>query len=185
MHARPFRQAPVRRLHVEGPRPRREAVESALDVVGFGIVALEEEPLYRARALHHLPHDPQERDQIDAPRPPMDETGEGAALPPRIEGADVRRRVASHDRRESLDRLQDARHASEGERRRAESHDLAIGRPLVPTHDLNRIGRRIGIVEALVQTVEGRLQFNNVRPFCNPAILQSCNCMIASCAAVL
>ena len=57
-----------------------------------------------------------------------------------------------------LDRLQHARDAAERERRRAEPDDFAIVGAREPPDDLNRIGRRIGVVEVRVQPVERRLQ---------------------------
>ena len=48
--------------------------------------------------------------------------------------------------------------APEGERRRKEAEHLEIGRVSVPTDNLNRVGRRLRVVETVVQTIQGRLE---------------------------
>ena len=70
------------------------------------------------------------------------------AVAARIEAPDVGGRRGAHRPPAPLDRLQHARHAAERQRRRAEPDDLAIVGALEPPDDLNRIGRRIGVVEA-------------------------------------
>ena len=58
----------------------------------------------------------------------------------------------------ALDRLQHARHAAERERGGAERDDLAVVVSRVAPDDLDRIGRRVRLVEARVQPIERRLQ---------------------------
>ena len=84
----------------------------------------------------------------------MTEAAEGRGLAPRIETAYVIGRLTLHERDEPLDRLEHARDAAERQRRRAESNDLTVRGLSPPAHDLNRIGRRVWIVEALVQSIE-------------------------------
>ena len=64
----------------------------------------------------------------------------------------------SEDGHQPLDRLQHARHAAEGERRRAERHHFPIVRARVPPDDLNRIGGRVRMVEVGVQAIERGLE---------------------------
>jgi hypothetical protein len=58
----------------------------------------------------------------------------------------------------ALDRLQHARHASERQRAGDEPDDLTIVVALEPPDDVNRIGRRIRVVEVRVKLVEDRFQ---------------------------
>ena len=148
----------VCRGHVQLERSNRKAVERVRDVGGGWVVAFEEEPLDRARTVDHLLDDPQQRDDVRSANPAVHEPGERLPLSDGIERAHVGRRPIADDRQQPLDRLQDARHPAEGERRRAEADDLAIVGPLVAPDDLNRIGRRIGIVELGVEPVQGTFQ---------------------------
>ena len=141
------------------PARASKTVERGFDILRRRVVAFEEEIFDRPGAVDHLPHDPQQRDQIRSARPPMDDIGERGAVTMGIEAAHVGRRLAAHHRQHALDRLQHARDAPERQRRGAEADDLAILRRLPPADNLDRIGRRIRIVEALVQPIERRLQF--------------------------
>ncbi len=85
-----------------------------------GIVAFEEEPFDRARTVDHLLQDPQQRDDVRPANPAVHEPGERLLLSDGIERAHVGRRPIADNRQQPLDRLEDARHAAEGERRRAE-----------------------------------------------------------------
>ena len=156
--ARPIRDPAVRRLQVERERARREAIERGLDVDRRRIVPRQEELLDRARAIEHLPEDPQQRNDVRAARPPVDEAGKRRRLAPRVEPADVVGRAIARDRNEPLDRLQDARDAAERQRGRAEADDFTIVGPLEATDDLDRVGSRVRAVEVSVQLVERELQ---------------------------
>ena len=161
----------------------RKAVERRADVARRRVVALEKEPLDRSRC------DRSSAAAARAARPDPGRASSGGrcranagASRARIEPAHVRRPAVAHDREQPFDRLQHARHAAEGERRRAEADDLAIVRPLEPPDDLNRIGRRIRIVEARVQAVERRLQsvtVGDLQPS-SPSSPGSAICMIVN-----
>ena len=53
-----------------------------------------------------------------------------------------------------LDRVEDAGDAAKGERGRAERDDLAIVRRRVAPDDVDRIGRRVDVVERAIEIVE-------------------------------
>ena len=98
------------------------------------------------------------RDDVGFARPAVDDAGERRAVAARIEAPDVGGRRRPDHRQHPLDRLQHARHAPERERRRDEADDLAVVVALEAPDDLNRIGRRIGMVEVGVEPVEDRFQ---------------------------
>jgi len=148
----------VRRFQVERERARRETVERRFEIVRRRIVRVGEEAFDRSRAIDHLRHQPDECGQIRTARPAMHDAGKRRPVARRIEPADVRRRPRTDDGEDALDRLQHARHAAEGERRRDESHHLAIVRPLEPPDDLDGVGRGVGVVELGVQPIEDGLQ---------------------------
>jgi hypothetical protein len=120
------RHAPVRRSEIECEGARRKTVERQFDVRGGWIVAFEKEALDRSAAVDHLPQHPKERHQVAIPRPAVDEAGKGWAVACGIESTDVLGRTAAHDGQQALDRLQDAGHASERQRARAEADHFAI-----------------------------------------------------------
>jgi len=124
-------------------------------------MAFEKKSFDRSRAIDHLPQDPQQRDQVGAARPPMDDGGEGRTIAARIELPHVRRRLRSHDREHALDRLQHAQHATERERPGDESDHLAVVVFRETADDLYRIGGRVGMVELGVQPIEHRFQVGN------------------------
>ena len=97
----------------------------------------------------------------------MDDAGKGRRVAARIETTDVGGRRRTDHRQHPLDRLQHARHASERQRGGDEPDDLTIVVALEPPDDVNRIGRRIRVVEVRVKLVENRLQLwflQSVRP---------------------
>ena len=89
----------------------------------------------------------------------MDHVGEGGAVTMRIEAPDEGGRLVAHQPDHALNRLQDARDSPERQGRCAEADDLAIRRRIPPADNLDRIGRRIRKVEALVQAIERSLYF--------------------------
>ena len=107
---------------------------------------------------------PDERDEIRPARPAVDQSGERRPIPARIEAAYVGRRMRTHDREETLNRLEHAGDAPERQRTGAEADDFAIVGPFEPPHDLDRIGGRIRVVEALVETIELGFQRANRHP---------------------
>jgi len=128
-----------------------------------GVVALEKEAFDRPGAIDHLAEQPQQRDDVGLADPAMDDARERRRVAPGIEAPDVGGRRWAHDRQHALDRLQDARNAPERQRTRDEPDDLAIVVALEPPDDVNRIGRRIRVVEVRVELVEDRLQPLNLK----------------------
>jgi len=64
--------------------------------------------------------------------------------------------MRAHRAEERLDRVQDARDAAKRERCSAERDDLAVLRRRVAPDDVNRIGRRIDVVERAVKVIQTR-----------------------------
>jgi len=120
------------------------------------------------RSLQHLTNDPDERDQVALARPAVHEAVERRRVSGGLEPADIFGRTLAHDREQPLDRLQHARDAAERERRRTERHHFHIVGPRVAPHDLNRVGRGVFGIEAVVQPIELHLHQS-----CHSAILQS------------
>jgi len=112
----------------------------------------------RSRAIGHLPHQPQERDDVAAARPAVDDAVERRGVAAGVEAAEIGGRLGTHHREDALDRLQHAQHAAEGERSRHETDDLAVVVLRVAPDDLNRVGRRVGIVEVGIKPIEYRFQ---------------------------
>jgi len=161
--AGPLRHAAVRLAEIERERAPREAVERAADILRRPVVLSEKEVFDRSALIDHLPDDPQQRDDVGTARPAMDDGGEVGTLARRVEQRDELRRTRAHDRQHALDRLQDARHASERERSGDEPDDFALVAPLVSADDLNRIRRGIRIVVFGIEPVEGVLQHGVAR----------------------
>jgi len=88
----------------------------------------------------------------------MSDAGKLRRMPTWLERANVRRRFGPHNRQEPFDRLQHVGDPAERQRRRAKTDHFAILSPLIAANDLNRIGRRLGIVEGRVQRIEGWFQ---------------------------
>jgi len=154
-------RAAVRSRQVERHRALRKAVERRRHVAGGGVVPFEKEVFEGGRPVEHLFEDPHQRHEVAFPDPPVHEALEGRSIPPRIEPSDeVGRTVApvSEHGHEPFDRLEDARHAAEGERRRAERHHFPIVGARVPPHDLNGIGGRVRVVVVGVQPIERGLE---------------------------
>ena len=138
-------------------RARGKRFERAGEIGALGIVTLEKERLDRS-LLQHALKDEDERGEIVALRPAMDDRLEVARLPSRIERAHVRRGRRPHHGEQPLDRLQHARDTSERERRGAESRDLAIGGIFEAADELYGVGGGIDAVERAVERVEPLLQ---------------------------
>jgi hypothetical protein len=75
-----------------------------------------------------------------------------------VEPTHERSRVPSHYFEQSVGRGQDARHSAERQPSRAERHDLLVIRATVASNHLDRVGRRIGVVERLIEAIERSLQ---------------------------
>jgi len=148
-----FRRTVCRRkVHLE--RPNRKAVECLGDIGSGRVVAFEKESFDGAGTIDHLFDDPQQRDDVGSANPAMHEPGKRVLLADGIERANVGRRSIADNRHQPLDRLEHARHPAKRQRRRAEADHLAIVGTLVAADNLNRIGRRIGVVELRVQPIQ-------------------------------
>jgi hypothetical protein len=86
----------------------------------------------------------------------------------RIERADERRRVRTHDGEQRFDGLEHAGDAAEGERGRAEADDLAIVRRGIAPDDVDRIGRGADVVERAIEVLEPRFEFESTGPDADP-----------------
>ena len=130
-----------------------------------------------SRALLQCPtltsrHQPEKRPRSSQLRA-ASAAGSPAARPGRGRGSSGARAVrADHDRgaasnprtnaagcgpiaaQQRLDRLDHAGHAAERQRRRAESDHLAIVAIGISTDDVNRIGRRIDVIEGAIEVVQ-------------------------------
>jgi len=153
-----LRHPAIGRLQIQRESACRKRVERAFDVVGRRVIVLEKKSLHGPCAIDHLPQQPRQRDEIGTARPAMDHIRERRRVTTRIEPADVGPRPRPHDREYTLDRLQDACDPSERKRRRDKRHDLAIVVAFIAPDDLNRVGRRVRIVEGRVQLVENFFQ---------------------------
>ena len=122
------------------------------------VVALEEERLDRPGAIEHLPQQPQQRDDVALARPAMDDAVEGRGVAADVEAPQPLGRRRTDHREHALDRLEDAGDAAERKRAGDEADDLAVVVALEASDDLNRIGRRVGVVEVGVELVERGFQ---------------------------
>ena len=86
----------------------------------------------------------------------------------RIERADERRRVRTHDGEQRFDGLEPAGDAAEGERGRAEADDLAIVRRGIAPDDVDGIGRGVDVVERAIEVLEPRLELESTGPETDP-----------------
>ena len=150
--------ASVGRRQIGGEGAGREGVERGVHVGRRRIVAGHEEPFNRAVLAQHALQDDEQRHQIAATDPAVHERRQHRTLNGRVEGADKRRRARTHHAQQRLHRLQHARHAPEGQRGGAEADDLAVLARRVPPHDVNRVERRVDVIERPVDGVEPLLQ---------------------------
>jgi len=98
----------------------------------------------------------QQRNEIAPSNPTVDDGVDGRSIARGIETPDEPGRMRAHRRQQRLDRVQDARDAAKGERRSTEPDDLAIlGRGVAPD-EVNRIGRRVDVIECPVKILEAR-----------------------------
>ena len=134
-------------------RARRERFERRRQIGRGSIVALKEERLDRPLLQHPLKDD-DERRQIVALRPPMNDAASRSRA---CRAGSKDRTYAAGDApspQEAFDRLQHARNAPKGERRRAESSDFPVRGIVEAAHELDGIGGRIDAVERRVERVE-------------------------------
>jgi len=122
---------------------------------------------------------PEESNEVGAARPAVHEVVEGGAVARRIECPDVIGRSIAHDREQPLDRTQDACDTSEGERRRTEADHLAILGPVEAPDYLDRIGRRIRVIEVGVKAVERGFERRRVHEVASASSLRTCTRQVA------
>ncbi len=78
------------------------------------------------------------------------------AVARRLEVAHERRRMRPHDGQQRLDRLQHAGHAPERQRGRHETDDFPVRGVVVTPDEVHRVGRRVDVIERLVERIERR-----------------------------
>jgi len=135
-----LRHAAIGVSQIQRQRARREVVERAFDIVCSGVVAVQEEAFERPGAVDHLPHQPQQRDDVGRARPAMDDAAERRRVAAWIEATNVGGGLRADHGEHALDRLQDARHPAKRQRSGHESHHLAIVVSREAPDDLDGIG---------------------------------------------
>ena len=151
------RHAAVGRAQVERHRPLREAIERVPHIVAAW-VAFDEEPLQRTVRREYLMHQPEQRDDVRASNPAVHELAERFAVARRLEVAHELHGRAAHQRHDPLDRVHHAADPAKRQARGDERHNFPVVARGKPAHDLDRVGGGIGLVEALVEPVQRRLQ---------------------------
>ena len=106
-------------------------------------------------AFEHLPQHPQQRGDVLAARPPVHHRPQFRVTRARVEAPDELRGPRPQDVEERVDRVQHARDAAEGERRRTEAGDLAIARVSEGPDPVHRIADGLLAVVVAVESVEG------------------------------
>jgi len=150
----PLWHSAVSGAEIRFERASRECVERRPDIRGHRIVTRNEEALDGARFAKHPLQDEQQRHEIATSDPAMDDGIDRCSIACWVEAPHEPRRMRTHGREERLDRVQHARDAAERQRRSAEPDDLAVLRRRVAPDDVNRIGRRVDVVERAVQIVQ-------------------------------
>ena len=102
----------------------------------------------------------------------MDHVFERPTVPARLEMPDVRCGLAAGDRQDALNRLEDAGHPPERQRRRDESHDFPIVGPVESPDDLDGVGGRVRIVEFGVQPIQRWFQAAEINHCYDSAMLR-------------
>ena len=154
--AGPLRYSAVRRAEVHVQRASGKRIERGSNIGSVNIVACSEEALDGVRFAEHPLQDQQQRDEIATSNPSVDDRIDGRSIALGVEVPHEAGRMRPHGRKERLDRVQDACDPAKRERRGAEADDLAVFRRSVAPDDVNRIGRRVDVIECLVQILEPR-----------------------------
>ena len=154
--AGPLRHSAVSGTEVRLERACRERVERAPDIRSRGIVARHKEALDGPCFAQHPLQDEQQRNEIAPSDPAVDDRIDGRAIARRVKVPHETTRMRAHSAEERLDRVQDARDAAKRERCSAERDDLAVLRRRIAPDDVNRIGRRIDVVECPVEILKAR-----------------------------
>ena len=152
----PLRHSAISRTKIQVERARGKGVERRPDIGSGAIIARNEETLDGTGFPEHSLQDKQQRDKIPTSDPAVDDRIDGRSIAFCVEAADEAGRMRPHGREERFDRVQDARDAPKGERGGAESDDLAVLGRSVPADDVNRIGRRVDVIERPVEILETR-----------------------------
>jgi len=103
--------------------------------------------------------DPNQRRDVRPSRPTVHDVRERRSVTRRLEAPNRLRWMRAEHRHDALDRLNDARDPPKRQRRGNQANHFPIVRTGEPPHDLDRIHRRIRIVEFRVEPVENRFQF--------------------------
>ena len=138
--------------------PRRERLERKANVGCRGVVARDEETLDRPRFAEHALQDQQQRHEIASTDPAMYEGIDCGSMQRRIERSDEGRWMRPHDGEERFDRLEDAGHPAERERRGAERDDLAIVWRHIAPDNVHGIGSGVDVIEGSIEVVEPRTE---------------------------
>ncbi len=132
----------------------RERLEREANVRCRGVVTGDEEALDRPRFAEHPLQDQQQRHEIASTDPAMYEGLDRGSMQRWIERPDEGRWTGPHDREQRFDRLEDAGHTAERERRGAERDDLAIVRRRVAPDDVDGISRGGDVVKRAIEVFE-------------------------------
>ena len=152
--ARPLRHSAVSRTKIGVQRASGKGVERGPDIRSCDVVAFNEETLDGACFPEHSLQDEQQGNEISTSDPAVDHWIDGCSIAFCVEAPHEAGRMRSHGGEKRLDRVQDARDAAKGERRRAEADDLAVLRRCVAPDDVNRVGRRVDVIECPVEILE-------------------------------
>ncbi len=155
-HAGPARHPSVGAADVERQGASREAVERGADIFMLVRQAFDEELLDASVAIEHLAQNPEQRDQVNAARPPVHHRAKLGVRGVGFEASHEGGRMRSHDPEQRGDRVDDARDAAERQRRGAEPGDFAILVARIRPHEMHGIRRRLLAVVGVVQHVEAR-----------------------------
>src|SRR5438093_806476 len=110
MDARSGWYVAVRGAQINRERTGGKRFDGCGEIRRRGVITLQEKGFDRP-SLEHLAHDPQERNQIVAARPPMHDVAKELAVAARIELADESSRRLLQNFKKPFDRLQHTGHA--------------------------------------------------------------------------
>jgi hypothetical protein len=123
---------------------------------GRRVVAFDEERFDRPGALQHLPEHPDQRDDVVAADPAVDDRGEGGPVAARREASRELGRRRPHSFEDVRHGLHDRANVAKRQRGRDEAGHLAVLGPEVRPHELDRIDGRPLVVERAVHPLEVR-----------------------------
>jgi len=152
----PLRHSAVSGTKIHVQRASGKGVEGWPDIRGCDIVACNEEALDGAFLAEHSLQDEQKGDEVPTPDPAVDHRIDRRSIAFCLEAPHEAGRLRPHGREERLDRVQDTCDAAKGQRRGAESDDFAVLRRSVAPDDVNRVGRRVDVVERAVKIIQPR-----------------------------